>query len=170
MDEVKASKMKELVLKKRSELEDICRKTHMLPVSDSAIDQTIVAIESGIVDATLVLEHLEQHISKIKEEALSRKEILEKVEKWLSACDEESWLEEYNRVRVRITETFVMSQSSLYFLILQFFFSLYRMITVTMLDEELILLSSGLRKLVILLTNFQVSYSLLTNAYALKRL
>ncbi|CAA7021016.1 unnamed protein product [Microthlaspi erraticum] len=97
LDEVKASKMKELVLKKRSELEDICRKTHMLPVSDSAIDQTIVAIESGIVDATMVLEHLEQHISKIKEEALSRKEILEKVEKWLSACDEESWLEEYNR-------------------------------------------------------------------------
>ncbi|KAL0710375.1 hypothetical protein Bca4012_017353 [Brassica carinata] len=97
LDEVKASKMKELVLKKRSELEDICRKTHMLPVSDSAIDQTIEAIESGKVDATLVLEHLEQHISKIKEEALSRKDILEKVEKWLSACDEESWLEEYNR-------------------------------------------------------------------------
>lgn len=99
LGEVKASKMKELVMKKRSELEEICRKTHMLPVSDSAMDQTIVAIESGIVDATLVLEHLEQHISKVKEEALSRKEILEKVEKWLSACDEESWLEEYNRVR-----------------------------------------------------------------------
>ncbi|KAJ4882382.1 65-kDa microtubule-associated protein 3 [Raphanus sativus] len=97
LDEVKASKMKELVMKKRSELEEICRKTHMLPVSDSAMDQTIVAIESGIVDATLVLGHLEQHISKVKEEALSRKEILEKVEKWLSACDEESWLEEYNR-------------------------------------------------------------------------
>ncbi|XP_010443482.1 PREDICTED: 65-kDa microtubule-associated protein 3 [Camelina sativa] len=97
LDAVKTSKMKELVLKKRSELEDICRKTHLLPVSDSAIDQTIAAIESGIVDATMVLEHLEQHISKIKEEALSRKEILERVEKWLSACDEESWLEEYNR-------------------------------------------------------------------------
>ncbi|CAH8351059.1 unnamed protein product [Eruca vesicaria subsp. sativa] len=97
LDEVKASKMKELVMKKRSELEEICRKTHMLPVSDSAMDQTIVAIESGTVDATLVLEHLEQHISKVKEEALSRKELLEKVEKWLSACDEESWLEEYNR-------------------------------------------------------------------------
>ncbi|XP_023633167.1 65-kDa microtubule-associated protein 3 [Capsella rubella] len=97
LDAVKTSKMKELVLKKRSELEEICRKTHLLPVSDSAIDQTIAAIESGIVDATMVLEHLEQHISKIKEEALSRKEILERVEKWLSACDEESWLEEYNR-------------------------------------------------------------------------
>ncbi|KAL0734395.1 hypothetical protein Bca4012_010605 [Brassica carinata] len=82
---------------KRSELEEICRKPHMLPVSDSAMDQAMVAIETGFVDATLVLEHLEQHISKVKEEALSRKEILEKVEKWLSSCDEESWLEEYNR-------------------------------------------------------------------------
>lgn len=34
----------------------------------------------------------------MKEEALSRKELLEKVEKWLAACEEESWLEEYNRV------------------------------------------------------------------------
>lgn len=41
------------------------------------------------------IEHL---ITKTKEEALSRKEILEKVEKWLVACQEESWLEEYNRV------------------------------------------------------------------------
>ena len=63
-------------MKKRSELEEICRKTHMLPVSDSAMDQTIVAIESGIADTTLVLEHLEPHISKVKEEASSRKEIL----------------------------------------------------------------------------------------------
>uniref|UniRef100_A0A1J3HR31 65-kDa microtubule-associated protein 3 n=1 Tax=Noccaea caerulescens TaxID=107243 RepID=A0A1J3HR31_NOCCA len=38
LDKLKASKMKELVLKKRSELEDICRKTHMLPVSGSAIE------------------------------------------------------------------------------------------------------------------------------------
>lgn len=149
--------MKELVLKKRSELEDICRKTHMLPVSDSAIDETIVAIESGIVDATMVLEHLEQHISKIKEEALSRKEILEKVEKWLSACDEESWLEEYNRVRLRITETFLTKVTKFVTLadIFPFTFLLHRTITDTMLDEELILLSSVLRKLVILLTNFQ---------------
>ena len=41
------------------------------------------------------IDHL---ITKTKEEALSRKEILEKVEKWLVACQEESWLEEYNRV------------------------------------------------------------------------
>lgn len=45
-----------------------------------------------------MLEQIELQIGKVKEEAFSRKEILEKVEKWLAACDEESWLEEYNRV------------------------------------------------------------------------
>lgn len=34
----------------------------------------------------------------MKEEAFSRKDILERVEKWLAACEEESWLEEYNKV------------------------------------------------------------------------
>lgn len=43
-------------------------------------------------------DQIEQLITKTKEEAISRKEILEKVEKWLVACQEESWLEEYNRV------------------------------------------------------------------------
>ncbi|CAA7021017.1 unnamed protein product [Microthlaspi erraticum] len=66
LGEVKASKMKELVLKKRSELKDICRKRDMLPVSDSAIEQTIVSFGSGIVDATMVLEHLEQHSKRRK--------------------------------------------------------------------------------------------------------
>jgi protein regulator of cytokinesis 1 len=46
-----------------------------------------------------MLEQIEDQISKTKEEAFSRKEILEKVEKWLAAIQEESWLEEYNRVR-----------------------------------------------------------------------
>jgi len=45
-----------------------------------------------------VLEQIELQISQVKEEAFSRIEILENVEKWLSACDEESWLEEYSRV------------------------------------------------------------------------
>ncbi|XP_059666997.1 65-kDa microtubule-associated protein 3-like [Cornus florida] len=97
LEELKASKMKELVLKKRSELEEICRKTHMIPESDSAMDMAIEAIESGAVDPGCVLEEMELQISKVKEEAFSRKEILEKVEKWLAVCDEECWLEEYNR-------------------------------------------------------------------------
>ena len=48
LDELKASKMKELVLKKRTELEDICRKTHLIPESDSVVEVAIEAIESGI--------------------------------------------------------------------------------------------------------------------------
>ena len=46
----------------------------------------------------MILEQIEAHISVVKEEAFSRRDILERVEKWLAACDEESWLEEYNRV------------------------------------------------------------------------
>lgn len=50
------------------------------------------------LDPSLVLERIEAQISIVKEQAFSRKEILERVEKWFAACEEESWLEEYNRV------------------------------------------------------------------------
>jgi protein regulator of cytokinesis 1 len=53
---------------------------------------------AGAVDPACVLEQFERQVAQVKEEALGRKDILEKVEKWLAACDEESWLEEYNRV------------------------------------------------------------------------
>ncbi|GMI71551.1 PLEIADE, MICROTUBULE-ASSOCIATED PROTEIN 65-3 [Hibiscus trionum] len=95
LEELKSSKMKELVLKKRSELREICRKTHLVP--DTELEDVIEAIETGVADAATILEQIELHIAKFKEEAFSRKEILEKVEKWLAACDEECWLEEYNR-------------------------------------------------------------------------
>ena len=49
-----------------------------------------------------ILEHIELEVSKVKEEAFSRKEILEKVEKWMSAREEEEWLEEYNQVVPKI--------------------------------------------------------------------
>lgn len=39
--------MKELVLKKKGELEDICRKTHLIHESDGSIDFAIEAVESG---------------------------------------------------------------------------------------------------------------------------
>ncbi|KHN24415.1 65-kDa microtubule-associated protein 3 [Glycine soja] len=88
--------MKELVLKKRAELEEICQKTHLIPEIDSAVKYVVEATESGSVDPAIVLEQIELQIAQVKEEAFVRKEILEKVEKWLSACDEEYWLEEYN--------------------------------------------------------------------------
>lgn len=53
---------------------------------------------AGAISPTDLLEELEASISKFKEEAYSRKEILEKVQKWLAACEEECWLEEYSRV------------------------------------------------------------------------
>lgn len=53
---------------------------------------------AGAVDPALILEQIEAHISIVKDEAFSRRDILERVEKWLAACDEESWLEEYSRV------------------------------------------------------------------------
>ncbi|KAL7108477.1 hypothetical protein ACP275_06G114800 [Erythranthe tilingii] len=96
LEDLKASKMKELVLRKKAELEVICRKTRLIPDTDR-VETSIDAIESGAIDAACVLEQIELQIARVKEEALSRKEILEKVEKWISACEEESWLEEYNR-------------------------------------------------------------------------
>jgi protein regulator of cytokinesis 1 len=42
---------------------------------------------------------MDGYIYKTKEEATSRKEIMDKVEKWITSCDEERWLEEYSRVQ-----------------------------------------------------------------------
>ncbi|XP_038881306.1 65-kDa microtubule-associated protein 3-like isoform X2 [Benincasa hispida] len=97
LEELKSSRMKELVLKKRLELEEMCRKLHMVPAEDSAIEYVIDAIDSGALDPACVLEQIDSQIHKVKEEAFERKEILEKVERWLGACEEECWLEEYNR-------------------------------------------------------------------------
>ncbi|KAH9610574.1 hypothetical protein KSS87_003334 [Heliosperma pusillum] len=96
LEELKSSKMKELVLKKRAELEELCRKTHLLVEGDGEIQSLVAAIETGALDPGPILEQIEMEVAKVKEEAYSRKEILEKVEKWLSAREEEEWLEEYN--------------------------------------------------------------------------
>ncbi|XP_076955935.1 65-kDa microtubule-associated protein 3-like isoform X1 [Bidens hawaiensis] len=96
LEGLKSSKMKELVLKKKSELEDIYRKTHLLPDSDSSMEIVMEAIETGAIDPAGLLDQIEVQIGEVKEEAYSRRDILEKVEKWLSACEEECWLEEYN--------------------------------------------------------------------------
>jgi protein regulator of cytokinesis 1 len=52
----------------------------------------------GIVDPTQLLSQMEKQIVQANQEALTRKEILEKMEKWMSACEEEGWLEDYNKV------------------------------------------------------------------------
>ncbi|CAA6656066.1 unnamed protein product [Spirodela intermedia] len=97
LEELKASKMKDLVLKKKAELEELRRRTHLLAGANGDIEFAVEAIESGAIDPCMVLEQIEIQISIAKEEAFSRKDILEKVEKWVTACEEECWLEEYNR-------------------------------------------------------------------------
>lgn len=65
------------------------------------------------MDPAGVLEQIELQIAKVKEEAFSRKELLEKVDKWLAACEEESWLEEYNRVGCFDTKVSMFSFDSI---------------------------------------------------------
>lgn len=52
----------------------------------------------GLVDPSELLVNIEAQISKVKAEALSRKEITDRIQRWLSACEEENWLEDYNLV------------------------------------------------------------------------
>lgn len=56
------------------------------------------AFFAGFVDPSEILTNIETQICNAKYEALTRKEIMEKIDRWLFACDEENWLEDYNRV------------------------------------------------------------------------
>lgn len=47
LTKLKASRMKELVLKKRLELEEICRKAHTEPDMSTATEKTNALIDSG---------------------------------------------------------------------------------------------------------------------------
>ncbi|RID67267.1 hypothetical protein BRARA_D02356 [Brassica rapa] len=97
LNALKSSKMKELVLKRHYELEEICREVHMDFNSDAARQSLIDVIDSGDADLFGILESLDEQIEKAKEEALSRKEILDKVEKLKHAKEEEKWLDDYEK-------------------------------------------------------------------------
>ena len=47
LEQLKSSKMKELVIKKRLELEEICRQTHMVTEALSIMEDSVEAMESG---------------------------------------------------------------------------------------------------------------------------
>ncbi|KAE9607979.1 putative microtubule-associated protein, MAP65/Ase1/PRC1 [Lupinus albus] len=95
LDQLKASKMKELFQKKQEELKLICKKSHVEIPSRTEMNKIINLINSGEIDHSDLLMSMDEQISRAKEEASSRKAIMEKVEKWMLACDEERWLEEY---------------------------------------------------------------------------
>ncbi|XP_058739859.1 65-kDa microtubule-associated protein 4-like [Vicia villosa] len=97
LEQLKCTKMKELVQKKKLELEEICKSTHLTTKTIFSSGHPMESFDSESANHEHLLEQIDYQISKTKAEALSRKEILDKVEKWLAVIQEESWLEEYNR-------------------------------------------------------------------------
>ncbi|XP_031286558.1 65-kDa microtubule-associated protein 1 [Pistacia vera] len=97
LDQLKSSRMKEIAFKKQAELEEIYVHAHIEIDPVAAREKIMTLIDSGDVEPAELLADMDAQIAKAKEEALSRKDILDKVEKWMSACEEESWLEDYNR-------------------------------------------------------------------------
>uniref|UniRef100_A0A1J3C9B7 65-kDa microtubule-associated protein 7 n=2 Tax=Noccaea caerulescens TaxID=107243 RepID=A0A1J3C9B7_NOCCA len=102
-NKLKSSRMKELVMKRRSELENLCRLAHIDPDTSTSLEKSAALIDSGIVDPSELLANIEAQINKVKDEAQSRKDIIDRIDRWLSACEEENWLEEYNQDENRYT-------------------------------------------------------------------
>ncbi|XP_015876119.3 65-kDa microtubule-associated protein 5 isoform X2 [Ziziphus jujuba] len=94
---LKASKMKELIFKRQNELEEIYKGVHMDVDSDAARQILNGLIDSGNVDLSDLLSSMDDQIAKANEQALSRKDILDKVQKWKFASEEEKWLDDYER-------------------------------------------------------------------------
>uniref|UniRef100_A0A3Q7J5F0 Uncharacterized protein n=1 Tax=Solanum lycopersicum TaxID=4081 RepID=A0A3Q7J5F0_SOLLC len=97
LDQLKASRMKEIAFKKQAVLEEIFVCSHIEIDSEASQHKIMALIDSGNIQPAELLADMDNQIVKAKEEAESRKEILDKVEKWMAACEEESWLEDYNR-------------------------------------------------------------------------
>ncbi|PWA39520.1 microtubule-associated proteins 65-1 [Artemisia annua] len=97
LDKLKASRMKEIAFKRQGELEEIFARAHIEIDTQAAREKILGLIDSGSVEPSELLADMDNQIIKAKEEAISRKDILDKVEKWMSACEEESWLDDYNR-------------------------------------------------------------------------
>ena len=53
LDVLKKSKMKELVLKKRLDLEEVCKSAHLEPDANTAVDKLIAVMDAG---------NIQQHI------------------------------------------------------------------------------------------------------------
>ncbi|GBG75995.1 hypothetical protein CBR_g21236 [Chara braunii] len=103
LEAVKQGKMKELVSKKRRELDEICAKSHIIPPENTCEERTSAIIQAGVVDPSELLSTIEEQIFHAKEEVASRAAVLSLMEKWKNACEEEKWLEEYNKDENRYT-------------------------------------------------------------------
>ncbi|KAF3448749.1 hypothetical protein FNV43_RR09462 [Rhamnella rubrinervis] len=94
---LKVSKMKELIFERQNELEEIYKGVHLDVNTDAARQMLSDLIDSGNVDLSDLLSNMDDHIAKAKEQALSRKDILDKVQKWKLASEEEKWLDDYEK-------------------------------------------------------------------------
>ncbi|XP_023541349.1 65-kDa microtubule-associated protein 5 [Cucurbita pepo subsp. pepo] len=94
---LKTSKMRELIFKRQAELEEIYRGVHMDIDGDAARKTLTSLIDSGTVNLSDLLSSMDDQVTEAKEQALSRKDILDKVEKWQFALQEEKWLDDYER-------------------------------------------------------------------------
>lgn len=98
LDLLKATKMKEIAQKKQLELEEIYERAHVKVDTIAPFESFLAVIEAGSFDPSEMLQEMEKLVEKAREESVSRKEILDKVEKWILSCDEESWLDDYSQV------------------------------------------------------------------------
>lgn len=98
LDQLKATKMKEIALKKQLELEEIYAQAHVKVDTSAAFETILAVIEAGSFDPSEMLQETEKLVEKAREESMSRKEILDKVDRWMLSCEEESWLDDYSQV------------------------------------------------------------------------
>jgi protein regulator of cytokinesis 1 len=106
LEGLKGRRMKDLLARKRGELREIRLRARI--VSAAAMEEEDDGEEmrvlnddgEGAAERSLVLARLDAQISEARDEEFSRKDVLERMERWQAAVEEESWLEEYNRVSV----------------------------------------------------------------------
>ncbi|KAG6528371.1 hypothetical protein ZIOFF_010525 [Zingiber officinale] len=100
LNALKVVKMKEILLRKQNELDEIYKSVHMDIDFERTRKMLVNLIDSGKEDLFDLLSSMDNQIQKAKEQALSRKDILEKVDKWKYASEEEKWLDNYEKARL----------------------------------------------------------------------
>ncbi|CAM0947341.1 unnamed protein product [Alopecurus aequalis] len=103
LERLKGRRMKDLLARKRGELREIRCRARI--VSAAAVEEEDDGEEvlllgddgEGAAERSLMLARLDTQISEARDEEFSRKDVLERMERWQAAIEVESWLEEYNR-------------------------------------------------------------------------
>ncbi|AET01926.1 putative microtubule-associated protein, MAP65/Ase1/PRC1 [Medicago truncatula] len=106
MKEFVFKRQKELAFKRQNELEEIHRGAHM--DMDAKAARQILTDLIGNIDMSELLQGMDKQIRKAKEQAQSRRDIIDRVAEWKSAAEEEKWLDEYERraekARILVTQ------------------------------------------------------------------